>query len=580
MSYLVLARKWRPKGFDGLVGQGPIARILMNAISQDRIAHAYIFSGPRGVGKTSTARILAKAMNCKDGPSPSPCGLCDSCTAITEGSSVDVIEIDGASNNSVEDIRGLRERVKYAPSSAKYKVYIIDEVHMLSGSAFNALLKTLEEPPSHVIFVLATTELRKIPATILSRCQHMPFRRIPGSQIKARLKEISEAEGIDISPEALSLIARAADGSMRDSLTILDQISSFSSGITEENIKTLLGIADFSMLSRISKAVISGNRAEILDAVNLLSEQGADIRSFARELVQFFRNLLVSSVVRKPEDILDLGDEELTAVMDIVSGSSEDQLTLMLSEIMKAETEVRNSSSPRLALEMALMRASFLSAMKPIKEIIENIDRYGRDFAGRIPDSPAVDTVDTGAVEQPVNIPLKTEPVVKGPVEEEMPEIENEETDLETDLETEVEGPSDAVTPVENGASAGNDISYYWKKTLEKIDAPLASKISQADFAFKDDELTLNLNGGQAVFEDSIRKKLESIEQILSEVSGSRIKIKLATSKKKSPRRKALKEKIMNEPLIKETLELFEGRIVDILPIEESANTKNGGNHV
>ncbi|MEC4676962.1 MAG: DNA polymerase III subunit gamma/tau [Nitrospirota bacterium] len=580
MSYLVLARKWRPKGFDGLVGQGPIAQILMNAISQDRIAHAYIFSGPRGVGKTSTARILAKAMNCKDGPSPSPCGVCESCIAITEGSSVDVIEIDGASNNSVEDIRGLRERVKYAPSSAKYKVYIIDEVHMLSGSAFNALLKTLEEPPSHVIFVLATTELRKIPATILSRCQHMPFRRIPGSQIKARLREISAAEGIDIAPEALSLIARAADGSMRDSLTILDQISSFSSGITEENIKTLLGIADFSMLSRISKAVISGNRAEILDAVNLLSEQGADIRSFARELVQFFRNLLVSSVVRKPEDILDLGDEELTAVSDIVSGSSEDQLTLMLSEIMKAETEVRNSSSPRLALEMALMRASFLSAMKPIKEIIENIDRYGRDFAGRIPDSPAVDTVDTVAVEQPVNIPLETEPVGKGPVEEERPEIENEETAMETDLETEVEGPSDAGTPVENVASGGNDISYFWKKTLEKIDAPLASKISQAEFAFKDDELTLNLNGGQAVFEDSIRKKLESIEQILSEVSGSRIKIKLATSKKKSPRRKALKEKIMNEPLIKETLELFEGRIVDILPIEESANTKNGGNHV
>ncbi len=572
MSYLVLARKWRPKGFDGLVGQGPIARILMNAIAQDRIAHAYIFSGPRGVGKTSTARILAKAMNCKDGPSPSPCGVCESCVAITEGSSVDVTEIDGASNNSVEDIRGLRERVKYAPSSAKYKVYIIDEVHMLSGSAFNALLKTLEEPPSHVIFVLATTELRKIPATILSRCQHMPFRRIPGSQIKARLKEISAAEGIDIAPEALSLIARAADGSMRDSLTILDQLSSFSSGITEENIKTLLGIADFSMLSRISKAVISGNRAEILDAVNLLSEQGADIRSFARELVQFFRNLLVSSVVRKPEDILDLCDEELTAVNDIVSGSSEDQLTLMLSEIMKAETEVRNSSSPRLALEMALMRASFLSAMKPIKEIIENIDRYGRDFAGRIPDSPAV--------EQPVNISLKTDPEAKVPVEEERAEIENEETDLGADLETEAEGPSDAVTPVENSATGGNDISYFWKKTLEKIEAPLASKISQADFEFKNGELTLNLNGGQAVFEDSIRKKLESIEQILSEESGIRIKIKLATSKKKSPRKRDLKEKIMNEPLIKETLELFEGRIVEILPIEESANTKNGGNHV
>src|SRR5512134_627739 len=231
MSYLVLARKWRPKTFDDLSGQEPITRILTNAVTQGKISHAYIFSGPRGVGKTSTARILAKALNCKEGPTANPCGVCDSCIGITEGSSVDVIEIDGASNNSVDDIRDLRERVKYAPSGSKYKVYIIDEVHMLSGSAFNALLKTLEEPPSHVIFVLATTEMKKIPATVLSRCQHMPFRRISAGEIKARLKHISDTEDIKISSPALGLVARAADGSMRDSLTILDQISSFSSDI-------------------------------------------------------------------------------------------------------------------------------------------------------------------------------------------------------------------------------------------------------------------------------------------------------------------------------------------------------------
>ena len=233
MSYLVLARKWRPKEFDDLVGQEPIMRILKNAITQGKIAHAYLFSGPRGVGKTSSARILAKAMNCKEGPTPVPCGVCGSCTAINDGSSIDVTEIDGASNNSVDDIRDLRERVKYASSGGKYKVYIIDEVHMLSGSAFNALLKTLEEPPSHVIFVLATTEMKKIPATVLSRCQHMPFRRISGNVIRARLKQISDTEGIHISPSALGLVARAADGSMRDSLTILDQLSSFSAEITE-----------------------------------------------------------------------------------------------------------------------------------------------------------------------------------------------------------------------------------------------------------------------------------------------------------------------------------------------------------
>ena len=196
MSYLVLARKWRPQGFDDLIGQEPIMHILRNALVQSKISHAYIFSGPRGVGKTTTARILAKALNCKEGPTPSPCGKCNSCTSITDGSSVDVTEIDGASNNSVDDIRDLRERVKYAPTGGKYKVYIIDEVHMLSTSAFNALLKTLEEPPSHVIFVLATTEMKKIPATVLSRCQHMPFRRISSSMIKTRLRQIAEAEGI------------------------------------------------------------------------------------------------------------------------------------------------------------------------------------------------------------------------------------------------------------------------------------------------------------------------------------------------------------------------------------------------
>src|SRR3990172_11542838 len=204
MSYLVLARKWRPQSFNELIGQEPIIRILKNSVDQGKVAHAYLFSGPRGVGKTSTARILAKALNCKDGPTSVPCGACASCISITDGSSVDVMEIDGASNTSVDDVRDLRERIKYAPSGGKYKVYIIDEVHMLSSSAFNALLKTLEEPPSHVIFVLATTEMKKIPATVLSRCQHMPFRRISSSEIRARLKHISDAEGIRISSPALS----------------------------------------------------------------------------------------------------------------------------------------------------------------------------------------------------------------------------------------------------------------------------------------------------------------------------------------------------------------------------------------
>lgn len=533
-------------------------RILKNAISQGKIAHAYLFSGPRGVGKTSSARILAKALNCKEGPTPVPCGACESCTAIADGSSIDVIEIDGASNNSVDDIRDLRERVKYAPSGGRYKVYIIDEAHMLSGSAFNALLKTLEEPPSHVIFVLATTEMKKIPATVLSRCQHMPFRRISGSVIRARLHQISESEGIRISSPALSLVARAADGSMRDSLTILDQLSSLSAEIREEDVKSLLGIADFGLLSRVANALVTGNRVEILETVHLLTEQGADIRSFARELVQFFRDLLVASVMRKPEDVLDLTPDEMSTVRDILTVSSEDQLTLMLSEIMRASADVRSASSPRLALEMALIRASFLSTMKPLKEVIENIGRHSKQ-------SPA----------QPSPSPVREKAAARH---------EDSRTGagrIKTEPEKHEEPAVVPAEPASEKISTPGDILQMWEKTTGKIDPPLSSVLQQAGVELQGNELLLTIEKGHAaVFQDSIKNNLGAIEKVLREESGRDIKVRLITSHKKPVRKKELKEKIMEEPLIKEALELFEGRIVDVNSTGKSANIKNGGDHV
>lgn len=577
MSYLVLARKWRPQSFDDLVGQEPIMRILKNAVSQGRIAHAYIFSGPRGVGKTSSARILAKALNCKEGPTPSPCGVCNSCTAITDGSSVDVIEIDGASNNSVDDIRDLRERVKYAPSGGKYKVYIIDEVHMLSGSAFNALLKTLEEPPSHVIFVLATTEMKKIPATVLSRCQQMPFRRISGAVIRERLNAIVKSEGMTVEPQALGLVARAADGSMRDSLTILDQISAFSSEITEDNVKNLLGITDFGLLARTSLCLIKGDRRGLIETVNLLAEQGTDIRSFTKELVQFFRDLLVASVMRSPGDALDLTREEMAVIKEMVQASSEDQLTLMLAEIMKADADVRNSSSPRIALEMALIRASFLSTMKPIREIIENIGRFKKEVGSAMSGiAPA------SADERTVN-----------PV----PDINDV-----ADKAKRSDGPSAAVTSNEQGSppvdsvpetdsgvreaaegaipEKNDDLAAVWKRTVSRVDPPLASKLSQAMVSFGENAVKLSLDGGHAVFADSITKNMKVIEKILAEEAGGRIRVTLETAVKNNVRRQSLKEKVMGDPVIKEALELFDGRIVDVKPVDNKEINRNGGNDV
>ncbi len=551
MSYLVLARKWRPQGFDDLIGQEPITRILKNAIEQGKIAHAYLFSGPRGVGKTSTARILAKALNCQSGPTSSPCGLCPLCVSITEGSSVDVMEIDGASNNSVDDIRDLRERVKYVPSGGRYKVYIIDETHMLSGSAFNALLKTLEEPPAHVVFVLATTAPRKIPATVLSRCQHLPFRKIPSPLIKDRLRQISAEEGIGVSGPALELIARAADGSLRDSLTILDQLSSFSADITETDVKDLLGLTDFSLLADLAVSLLEGKREEILTVTAELAERGTDIRAFIREFIQFFRNLLVLSIVKKPDEVIDVSKEDLEAMHSILQKTTEDHLTLLLAELLRAELDVRNASSPRLAFEMSLLKASFLRDLKPLKEIMANLEQYTSHKA------------DSGRSDDRTILPTGTPDAgrEKGAQQSRPPKIS-----LNRGEET-VPPPEGGSLPADLSGSEEQVLTPdILDRVLSKMAPPLQSKLASAAFRVIGDRLMLTLNGGDSVFADSIKKSREFIEQIFSEELGSTVRLEVLTAKKKIVRRKDLKEEVMTDSTIREVLDLFEGRIVDVMP--------------
>jgi DNA polymerase III subunit gamma/tau len=310
LAYQVIARKWRPQSFHDLVGQEHISTTLLNALRNNRLPQALLFTGVRGTGKTSSARILAKSLRCPNAKDFVPCGVCSECEDIANSRSLDVIEIDGASNNGVDAIRELRETVGYMPSSGRYKVYIIDEVHMLSTSAFNALLKTLEEPPAHVVFIMATTEAQKIPNTILSRCQRFDFRRIPSRQIAAQLQKISESEGVKVEPEAVWLIARQADGSMRDSQSLLDQVITFANGdLTLAKAVEVLGLTDRTVLLEAISALVSRNTQATVDLIEKVFKAGYDPKVFAQDLLEEIRNaLLVRLCVDDPTRVVDLPD--------------------------------------------------------------------------------------------------------------------------------------------------------------------------------------------------------------------------------------------------------------------------------
>ena len=374
-SYLVLARKWRPQLFDEVVGQQHITQTLQNAISQKRVAHAFLFTGARGVGKTSTARILAKALNCEKGLQTNPCDQCTNCQEITHGTSMDVIEIDGASNRGIDEIRELKENVRYTPAKSRHKIYIIDEVHMLTKEAFNALLKTLEEPPPHIIFIFATTEPHKIPATILSRCQRYDFKRIPFREVIGSLKRIVEKENIQISQRGLLSIAQESEGSLRDAQSLLDQVIAYAGeNIRDEDIAEVLGLIDRKILNDTIEAIANRDVERCMEVIEIVYHFGYDLQHFCRELLQYLRNLILMKVSQHPEGLMELPEEEMELLRKQAEKFQFDQLNHLFSLLLKGEQEIAQSTFPRTMLEMTLIRMATLRPILPIDEMIKKLE--------------------------------------------------------------------------------------------------------------------------------------------------------------------------------------------------------------
>lgn len=373
MSYLVFARKFRPQNFEAVVGQEPIITTLQNAIKQNRIPQNFLFAGPRGCGKTSTARILAKALNCAKGPTDTPCDKCPSCKEITESNSLDVLEIDGASNRGIDEIRNLRETVKFKPVNGRMKIYIIDEVHMLTTEAFNALLKTLEEPPAHVKFIFATTEAHKVPLTILSRCHRFNFKRIPVNEIAGKLEEIAKAEKIKADKNTLFLIAKTSDGALRDAEGMLDQLASFSEGkIKEEDVLVMLGLASEEIYFSVLTALKEKDAQKIFSIIEELYEGGRDLVLFSKGLLEIFRHLLLLQCAEDTKSFVEMSDESVKELMKRKNDFPREELLLALSFMGNLQGQLRrNLAPPRLLVEVALLKLLHLDGYQSVSQVME-----------------------------------------------------------------------------------------------------------------------------------------------------------------------------------------------------------------
>jgi DNA polymerase-3 subunit gamma/tau len=535
VNYEVFARKYRPQTFDDLVGQTHVSRTLKNAVAQNRLAHAYLFVGPRGVGKTSTARILAKSLNCIKGPTITPCGVCDNCREIAGGNSLDVIEIDGASNNSVEDVRQLRENVRYAPAKGRYKIYLIDEVHMLSSAAFNALLKTLEEPPEHVKFIFATTEPQKVLATILSRCQRFDLHRIPANLIAQHLQFIAKKEKITLQPAAAHAIARGAEGGLRDAESMLDQLVAFcGEKIAESDVLNVFGFTSEQTVSDLTGRILQGETPEAIDLLHEQCEAGKDMMRLTGDLIAYLRDLLVFKA--KPdalnEDVDPDVQKTLAAHAELIST---DRLLELIEQFAAAEGRMKWAPNKKLHFEVAIIKAIQSLGQATLDEVIEKLSDL-RDGGG--PKS-----VEAGA-DRGETKPMAKSAGVAAPGY----------------TKTRVEEKSDTIEP-----------QKLWERVLAKIPAQKGFVRNSASAAhvlgIEGRNFKLGFASGDKPMMDilSTQANRKFVETLLHEIAGKDLSLKLTVDEELASKSAAVTEHspqdFKDEPLIQEAIELFNAKV-------------------